>query len=335
MRPAALLGAAAAVALLVVVVLAAFVPGFLSAPAPDTDEPPARFDVAEMTLAAGEVTGETATLETTVFLRHRGGAADNVSVVARATDSDSGLVVDTTRRELGTVDGGGEREVPLAVTVPREGGYEVTTLLYVDGKRVDAARASVSGVGALTPPYAESSVGFHEFARRPSVEYRVESVEGDRATLNVSSYLTNGGDDPESGLRLVVTARQADSNVVADRTEVRVGSVAPGRTAATDARVTVPDGYDYYLDMTLWRDGVVLESTRAVANLDPEETLSVNETRREVAFEASDFETGGSGGRATPQPTAQDAGADGAGFGPAVAVVALVGSLLAVRRWSP
>jgi len=333
MRLEALLGAAAAVAVLVAVALAAFVPGFVSPPAPDTDEPPARFDVAEMTLASGEVTGETATLETTVFLRHGGGPADNVSVVARATDSESGLVVDTTRRDLGTVDDEGEREVPLAVTVPREGGYEVTTLLYVDGRRVDTARASVSGVGALTPPYAESAVGFHEFARRPSVEYRVDSVEGDRATLNVSSYLTNGGDDPESGLRLVVTARQADSNVVADRNEVRIGAIAPGRTAAEDVRVTVPDGYDYYLDATLWRDGVVLESTRAAANLDPEETLSVDETRREVAFEASDFETGRPA--AAPRATEAASGGDGTGFGAVAAVVALVAGLLAVRRWSP
>ncbi|WP_254838276.1 DUF7490 domain-containing protein [Natronomonas marina] len=332
MRPEALLGAAAAAAVLVAVALAAFVPGFVSAPAPDADEPPARFDVAEMTLAAGEVTGETATLETTVYLRHRGGAADNVSVVARATDRESGLVVNTTRRDLGTVDDEGEREVPLAVTVPREGGYEVTTLLYVDGERVDRASARVSGVGALTPPYARSSVRFHEFASQPSVEYRVESVADDAATLNVTSYLTNGGDDPESGLKLVVTARQADSNVVAARSDARLGGLEPGRTATPDVRLTVPDGYNYYLDVTLWRDGVVLESTRTVANLDPQETLSVNETRREVAFEASDFETGGGGG--PPQPTEADTGGGAPGFGPAAVVVALVAGLLATRRWS-
>jgi PGF-CTERM protein len=85
--------------------------------------------------------------------------------------------------------------------------------------------------------------------------------------------------------------------------------------------------------VTLWRDGVVLESTRAAANLDPQETISVNETRREVEFEAGDFETGdGSGGR---PPRETEAGAqDQPGFGVGVALVALCGSLLAVRRWS-
>ncbi len=331
MRFEAALGVAAAAVLLATVGLAAVVPGFVS-PSPSDGEPPARFDVAEMTLSVGAVTGETATLETTAFVRHRGGTADNVSVVARATDSQSGLVVDRDRRGLGTVDDDGEREVPLAVAVPREGGYAVTTLLYVDGRRVDTARVGVDGVGALRPSYADSSAAFYEFDRRPSVEYSVETVENGRATLNVSSYVTNGGDDPESELRLVVTVRQTDSNVVADRTSTRIGNVAPGRTVVEDTRVTVPDGFNYYLDATLRRDGVIIDSARAAANLDPEQTLAVDERREEVEFEASEFETdGGTSQRPTETP---EATGDGAGFGAAVAVVALAAGLLAARRWS-
>jgi hypothetical protein len=331
MRPDALLATVAIATVVVAVALAALVPGFLADPTAEPDRPPAHFDVAEMTLAAGEVTGETATLEATVYLRHRGGPAENVTVVTRAT-SDSGLVADTDTRELGRLEPGGEREVNTSVTVPREGGYEVRTILYVDGERVDTARATVSGVAALTPPHARSSVTFHEFPDRPSVEYTVESAADDRATLDVSSYLTNGGDEAESDLRLVVTARQADSEVVAARAERTVGSVEPGRTATPNVRLTVPDGYNYYLDATLWRDGVILESTRAVANLDPERNVSVDRTREDVRFEASDFETGSGRDGTTDSP--EPASGEGAGFGVPVAVAAFLASLVAARRWS-
>jgi PGF-CTERM protein len=98
-------------------------------------------------------------------------------------------------------------------------------------------------------------------------------------------------------------------------------------------QVTVPDDSNYYLDATLWRDGVILESTRAAANLDPEETISVNETRREIEFEAGDFETGGSG--APDREMETETGVENQpGLGVGVALVALVGSLLAARRWS-
>ncbi|MEF8807326.1 DUF7490 domain-containing protein [Natronomonas sp.] len=331
MRLEALLASVAVVVLLGTVAAATLVSGFVADPGPD--EPPARLDVAETTLSAGEVTGETATLDVTTYVRHHGGSAENVTVVVRATDAESGLVTDTTSRELGTVRDEGEREVSLSVTVPREGGYEVSTILYVDGRRVDTATASVSGVEALEPPYTRTSVSFHEFADQPSVEYRISSVDGDRVSLDVTSYLTNGGDDPESDLRLVVTARHADAYVVADRAETSVGTVEPGRTVSPEVQVTVPDDNNYYLDVTLWRDGVVLESTRAAANLDPEETISVNETRREIEFEAGDFETGGSG--APDREMETETGVENQpGLGVGVALVALVGSLLAARRWS-
>lgn len=334
MRPEALLAGAAVAALLVTGAVAALAPGFVAEPDPADEAPPAHLDVAETTLAAGEVTGETATLDVTAFVRHRGGPAENVTVVVRATDAESGLVVDTNERDLEPIDDEREREVPVSVTVPREGAYDVETILYVDGNRADAASARVSGVQALTPPHAETTTEFHDFPARPSVEYAIDSVDDDRATLSVTSYLTNTGDDPEAGLRLVVTARQADSGVVADRAETTVGSVDGGRTATPTVSVAVPDGYGYYLEAELWRDGVLLASTRAVADLDPTETIAADEEREEVAFETGDFETDRAAhddpDRAEPAPDDVDSQP---GFGVALAVVALLGALLAGRRW--
>ncbi|MES3517563.1 MAG: PGF-CTERM sorting domain-containing protein [Natronomonas sp.] len=325
-----LFGIAAALVLLMVGV-AVTVPGFLAAPA--DDEPPARLDVTETTLTAGEITAETATLDVTAYVTHRGGSADNTTVVVRATDADSGLVADTTEVDLGTLDGDREHEVPASVTVPRDGDYEIRTLLYVDDERVDVARTEVRGVGALTPPHAASTVAFRQSPFFPAVEYRILEADGDTATLDVSSYLTNGGDAPEDDLSLVVTARQADSGVVADRTRVSVGAIGQGRTATVETTLEVPEGYNYYLDATLWRDGVIIAETRSVANLDPSEVLDANETRERIEFEAGDFET-----ERTPAPRAEadETAVDGdqPGFGVGVAVVAILGGLLAVRRWS-
>ena len=329
MRPESFLAAIAVVVLFVTVGVALLVPGFVAEP--DPDEPPARLDVTETTLQTGEVTGETATFDVTAFLTHRGGTATNVSVVVRAVD-DSGVVADTTRADRQGLEGGGEHEIPVSVTVPREGGYEVRTILYVDGDRVDVARASIGGVEALTPPHARTNVAFEQFAQRDAVEYTIESVENDEATLSVRSYLTNGGDSPESELRIVATARHAEANVVADRTEADVGTIEPGRTETVDVDVTVPDGSNYYLDVTLWREGVILGSARTVANLDPQRTVDVEEETEAVAFEAGEFETERTA-EPEPSPEADDAESQ-PGFGIPVAVLALLLSVLAARRWS-
>ena len=330
MRPEALLTAIAVVVLAATVALALFVPGFLAEP--DADEPPARLDVTETTFEVGEVTGETVTFDVTAFVRHRGGTAENVSVAVRAID-ESGALSATATHDIDRLEDDGEHQLPLSITVPREGSYEIRTVLYVDGERTDVATASVSGVEALTPPYADSTVQFHQFTQQPSVEYAIESVDDDRATLRVTSYLTNGGDDLESGLRLSVTARHADAGVVADRDETNVGSIDPGRTEFVEATVTVPDESNYYLAVTLWRDGVILESTRTVANLDPQQTIDADETVEPVEFEASEFETERDE-RPPPEPE-RDATESQPGFGVGAAIVALLLGAAAARRRSP
>lgn len=330
MRSEALLASLAVAALVMTASLAIFIPGFVADPGPD--EPPARLDVTETTIATAEVTAESATFEVTSFVRHRGGSAENVSIVVRATNDESGLVADSVERDIGTLEPDGERTVDTSITVPREGSYVVQTILYVDGDRVDVARATVSGVKALTPPHAETSIEFHDFYERPSVEYTIESVDDAHATLSIQSYLTNTGNSAESGLQLQVTARQADSNVVAARSTVTVGSIEAGRTVTTGTTLTVPDGYNYYLDAVLWRDGVVLDTTRAAANLDPQETLDVDEARADVAFEASDFES--ETPRDVREPVPETEPESQPGFGVAVAVWALVLALVAARRWS-
>jgi PGF-CTERM protein len=338
MRPERLLAAGAAVVLAAVVLLAALVPGIVAAPE-EEDIRPSRFGVTETTIAPGEVGGSTATLSVTTRLEHFGGDAENVTVLVRATDAETGLVTTTVRKDLGTVEGRREVAVTANLSVPREGGYRIDTIVYEDGRRVRTGETTVRGVGTLRPDYAESALDFERFdgapAAFPAVEYSVRSTEGNRTTLNVSAYLTNAGDEPAGDVRLVVTARQVDSNIVAARASTAVGPVQPGRTVTPSVDLEVPSEYNYYLDAVLWRDGVIVSTARAPASLDPTEVVPTNTTTRETGLRVGDFaeEDGQDRDRPemTPEPTT---GSAGPGFGVAAAAVALLGAGLLSRRWS-
>lgn len=326
-----LLAGGAAAVLGALLVIAAAVPATVARPADDVR--PSRLDIRETTVAATVVEGETVTFELTTYLRHSGGPAENVTVVYRAVDLDTGLVATTVERSAGDITETGERSVTGEVTLERRGGYRLETVVYAGDERIAVGRTEVRGVGGLTPAYARSTVRFHEFgAALPAVEYTVSEVEGNRTTLNISAYLTNAGNDPARGLRLVVKARQADSNIVAAESSVRVGDVGPGRTVTPSAELVVPSGYNYYLDAVLWKDGVIVGTARSAANLDPTETLSVNETRRAVDLRVEDFERDRTAGAETPTPAAT--GTAEPGFGIAAALAALAGAALLARRWS-
>jgi PGF-CTERM protein len=329
------LAAAAAGVVVVALLSAAVVPGALTDPSADERERPGPLRVVDMPITAGPVSGETATLQVTPYLRHDGPTTPNVSVVFRAIDTESGLVETTIRVEVGDVDTDGERPVPANLTVEREGGYRIEAIVYTDDRRVDTARRTVSGLSALTPAYARSTVAFTDEEALPALSIGVEEAAENRTTLRVAPSLVNRGDTAPDGLRVELTLRQAESNVVAARAAVDVGTIRPGRTASPATTVSVPAECNYYVDAVLYRDGVVVGTARGAVNLDPSETISVNETRREVGFEASDFESdrgGGSGGAPPSTETAVSGGQPG--FGAGLTVVALLGAALLARRWS-
>jgi PGF-CTERM protein len=268
-------------------------------------------------------------------LDHRGNPTPNVSVRFRATDAESGFVADTRTVDVGTIEEEGERLVETNLTVEREGGYRVEATVFRDGERVGSGGKVVSGLEALTPEYARTSVGFSGEEALPPVAFSVASASDDRTTLDLAATLTNRGDDASEDLRVTVVLRQADSNIVAARSAAEVGTIRPGRTETVETQVTVPSQYNYYIDAVLWKDGVVVDTARSAANLDPTERISVNETRREVELRVEDF-SGSDGGVATEAPGETVTTSTSApGFGVGVGAVALLAVALLARRWEP
>jgi PGF-CTERM protein len=326
------LAAGAAGLVAVALLVAAVVPGVLADPTDDGPTRPGPVRIAETTIAPGTVSGETTVLHVQTRLDHRGNPTENVSVRFRATDAESGFVAATETVDVGTLSDDGETPVEANLTVEREGGYRIEATVFRDGERIGSGGKSVSGLEALTPEYARTSVGFSGSEALPPISFSVGSVENNRTTLDLSAALTNRGDDPSGDLRVTVVLRQADSNIVAGRSETRVGTIRPGRTETVDTQVTVPSEYNYYIDAVLWKDGVVVDTARSAANLDPTERISVNETEREVELRVEDF----SGEEDRPRPEATEAptvSTSAPGFGPAVAVVALLSLAVVARRW--
>jgi PGF-CTERM protein len=250
----------------------------------------------------------------------------------RATDAESGFVAATRTVDVGTLDEDGETPVDANLTVEREGGYRIEATVFRDGERIGTGGKTVSGLEALTPAYARTSVGFTDSEALPPVSVSVGSVENNRTTLDLAAALTNRGDDPSGDLRVTVVLRQADSNIVAARSETAVGTIRPGRTETVETSVTVPTRYNYYVDAVLWTDGVVVDTARTAANLDPTERISVNETERDVELRVEEFADDEREQRPEPEAT-RTVSTSAPGFGVGVAVAALLAVALAARRW--
>ena len=329
----ALLAGGAVGVVIVAAVTAVLVPGVLADP---TDEGPIRpgpVDVTDVSIAAGPATGETVTLEIQSRIDHRGNPTRNVSVVVRAVDAESGLLATTERVPVGNITRDGETTATTNLSVPREGGYDIEVILYRDAERVDQAQRSVRGVSAIKPPYLQSTTSFTESEALPPVSFAIGDAGENRTTLDLTASLTNTGDEPAEDLSVTFVLRQAESNIVASRTTVDAGTIRAGRTESVDATATVPSGYNYYIDAILQRDGVVIDTARGAANLNPTRTISVNETTEDVELRVEDFEDDGGSAGADDEPERTETESAAPGFGVVVALVALLATVFVTRRW--
>jgi PGF-CTERM protein len=322
---------AGAVAVVVVAAVGAVaLPGAITTPRDDRTDP-GRVSVADVTLRPTAVGGSTVDLAVGVSLRHFGNPTENVSVRVRAVDSTTGFLAAEKRVQVGTLTGDGLTEANTSLSVEREGGYRIEVTVFHGDRPMDEARATVAGLDSLPPEYARTSVEFVDEPALPAVSTAVVDAGENETTLRITSSLTNRGSTPSESLELTVVLRQAESNLVASRTRTDVPTIRPGRTASVDTTVTVPAEYNYYVDVVLWKDDVLVDSTRGVVNLDPSRTISVDEQREEVNISVSDFEEGRPS-EPTEPPEGTESGAGAPGFTAVVALVALLVAALAAHR---
>lgn len=341
MRRETVLAGALGVVVVAMLLFVAFVPGAIAEPEDPDRVSDGRLSIREVQIAPGQVSGGSATLQVDTRITHRGGDVGDATLEVRAIDAESGLVRATRRVDVADLTEDGETRVVTDLSVSRSGGYRIETILYQDGRRVETGRTSVQGLGSLKPAYAETPVRFHEFetagaTRFPIMEYSVADVDGEQVTLDVSTYLTNEGDGSAGDLRLVLKARQSDSNVLADRTELRVGSLAPGATLTPTGQVTVPDGYNYYLEAYLWKGDTLIATARSAANLAPNSTLEVEDgSDGGDGLQVSDFESDQepTGDAAERRAETTTTGSAGPGFGVGVAVLGLAALAAIGRRY--
>lgn len=249
--------------------------------------PGGKVSVAEMDVSLGNVTGETVGFDIVPRLSHRGGVSENLTVVVRATRTDTELLATEETTEVDRLEGNGEKDVEVPVVVEREGNYVFDVVVYKGDRRVNTASRRIENVGAVKPEYAKSGIDFFGFPLQPSIEYSIGSV-GEDVELETASYLANRGNERED-VTLAVEARQSDSMIVADRKEVSV-SIPAGSVKRIPATLNVPDGYNYYLDATAWRDENIVATYRNAANLRPNASIEVNRGGGEAGLKIGDFE---------------------------------------------
>ncbi|MFZ2412580.1 MAG: hypothetical protein WAW23_13490 [Candidatus Methanoperedens sp.] len=293
---------------------------------------PSSLSIRDVDVKPVEVTSSMIEVNVTAYINHYGGKTTNATMLIRAISSDTKLL--ETQVSAPIPETGSELEKTLAVStnlkVERNGGYELNILLFDNGSIRDSGAVSISGLNALTPQSKRSGVVLN------NIDFTVSSVSTGKVSIKSDIYLENKARDASENLKMTVKAREAASNLLADKTVTETGVIASETTAVKSVQLAVPDEYNYMVVVELWRGDTLINSWEKPVLLAPTKTVPKESVDKKVNIEVSKFvreggvsEAVGKEGRYYPAATPTPAYA-GAPKEPGFEIFAAVAAVLAV-----
>lgn len=253
-------------------------------PEPDY-KPPSRLSIREVDVKPVEVTSTLIEVNVTAYINHGGSKTRNASMLIRAISSDTGLLGTQVSAPVPEAESDSEKTLAVSqsLKVERNGGYELKILLFDNGSITDSGSVNIRGLNALTPQSKRSGVVLN------NIDFTVSSVSAGKVSIKSDIYLENKGQDASENLKMIIKAREAASNLLADKTDAETGRIATETTAVKSVQLVVPEGYNYMVVVDLWRGDTLLSSWEKSVLLAPTKTVPRESVEKKVNIEVSKF----------------------------------------------
>ncbi len=248
-------------------------------------KPPSSLSIRDVDVKPVEVTSSLIEVNVTAYINHYGGKTQNATMLIRAISSDTRLLETQVSAPIPETDSDMEKTLIVSTNlkVERNGGYELNILLFDNGSIRDSGSVSISGLNALTPQSKRSGVVLN------NIDFTVSGVSAGKVSIKSDIYLENRDPAASENLKMTVKAREAASNLLADKTGTETGVIASENTAVKSVQLVVPDGYNYMVVVELWRGDTLINSWEKPVLLAPTKTVPKESTEKKVNIEVSKF----------------------------------------------
>jgi hypothetical protein len=247
--------------------------------------PPSSLSILEVDVKPVEVTSARIEVNVTAYINHEGSKTRNATMLIRAINSDTKLLetqvftpIPETESEIVKT-----LSVSTNLKVERNGGYELNILLFDNGSIRDSGKVNIQGLNAMIPESKRSGVTLN------NIDFTVGGVSAGKVSIKSDIYLENKGPDVSDNLKLIVKAREANSNLIADKTNAETGTIINETTAVKTVQLVVPDEYNYMVVVELWRGETMINTWEKPVLLAPTKTVPKESVEKKMNLEVSKF----------------------------------------------
>lgn len=249
--------------------------------------------VSNMEIVPGQIKTSTIELKVTTYIKNseedlKAGCSKNTSLLLKAISQDRDFLVNQSMAFVGKVEPGKTVNVTQILTLPKKGGYRLKSTLLEEDKEVGSGYRTVSNLDLLPADSKQINL------RIDDIDFMVQKVDKGKAVIQSDIYITNFGARTSQDFRLMLKAMDIDSMLVADKQWSNTGLIDPDETVIKSVNLTVPDRYNYIVDVLLWSNSTIVGQGQdyvqlnATTMLSEKQRLATRGTRTEVFVSAAE-----------------------------------------------
>lgn len=299
--------------------------GCIKSPSDDT-----RLSIDTIDISAEHVRSASIDINVTTYVRNYGDiGTKNTSLLLKVYNDRTGLVEMQERSRIGAIDAGKTVSVTQSLDLPKKEGYELQLSLYEGDVRKDTGSRSIFNLEEIQANVMETGVVVGE------IDFLVRNTSGKQAVIESDIYFTNEGSEPSNAYDCLVKAREIDARLIADKKWVRIPPIKPEATIIKSVNLTVPDQYNYLIEVLVWSNDTLTGRGEGTVMLRPVVVLSEGQRVETRSVDTGRFAAENFTVEAAPSAEAQPGFGERMAPGPGgfAALIAMVSALVLWRRY--
>jgi hypothetical protein len=123
------------------------------------------------------------------------------------------------------------------------------------------------------------------------MDFLVRNASNKKVVIENDIYFTNEGADNSSEFDVLVKAKEMDAQLIADKKWLKLGSINPEKTIIRSVNLTVPDQYNYVVEVLVWSNDTVVKRAEGTVQLSPQVKLAEGERIESRSIDSGEFKT--------------------------------------------
>ncbi|HJH32374.1 MAG TPA: hypothetical protein C5S50_09435 [Methanosarcinaceae archaeon] len=240
--------------------------------------------ITNMDISAKEVKSAFVNIDVTTYVEnYHGDSSKNTSLLLKAFSTGTGLLEVQTQGDIGIINKGDTVSITQSLELQKEGGYRIVSVLFEEEKKKNTGEITIYNLENL--PADVQDIGI-EVA---GMDFLVREINGSRVVIQSDLYLTNEGTGTSGNYEMLIKAREMDARLLADKVWINTGSIKPETTIIKSVNLTVPDQYNYVVEVLIWSNDTIVKRGEDYVQLKPEMTIDAGTEVKTKHIETSEF----------------------------------------------